>query len=218
MKVVQIPRRFNGPPGSGNGGYVGGMLAEQSGDPVLTVRLRNKPPLETPLRVHAGQLLDDATTIAEFHPGAFERDVPQPVSYAVAERAASAYEGNEIFAGCFVCGSGRADGLRIEAGPVGAGLVAAAWTPADDLPLGAPLLWAAMDCPGGWSLPGMAENPALLGSMTAAVLDRPAVGEKCVVVGRYDGDQGRKSYAATAIYGSDERLLAHAEQIWIRLR
>ncbi|MEV0252080.1 hypothetical protein AB0H76_36225 [Nocardia sp. NPDC050712] len=217
MTVFQIARRFNGPPGSGNGGYVGGLLAQRHPAPVVTVMLRNKPPLETELRVRDGNLFDGATLIAESRAGAFERDVPQPVPYQRAEAAAGSYQSNEMFASCFVCGSGRADGLRIEAGAIGAGLVAAPWSPDDSLPIGTELLWAAMDCPGGWSLDGMFERPALLGSMTAAVYDLPAVGEKCVVVGQNHGDQGRKSFAATAVYGSDERLLGRAEQIWIRL-
>ncbi|WP_194817519.1 hypothetical protein [Nocardia sp. XZ_19_385] len=218
MTALQISRRFNGPPGSGNGGYVGGLLAEQHPDAAVTVMLRNKPPLETPLQLSDGKLFDGATLIAESRPGAFERDVPQAVPYGTAEAASSSYQANEMFASCFVCGSARTDGLRIEAGPVSEGLVAAPWSPDDTLPIDTPLLWAAMDCPGGWSLDAMFERPALLGSMTATVFDLPAVGEKCVVIGQNHGDQGRKSYASTAIYGSDHRLLGRAEQIWIRLR
>ncbi|MEV6273735.1 hypothetical protein [Nocardia sp. NPDC051832] len=217
MTVLQISRRFNGPPGSGNGGYVAGLLAERHPAAIVTVLLRNKPPLETPLHLRDGNLLDGTTLIAESRAGAFERDVPQAVSFGTAEAASSSYQSNDIFAGCFVCGSGRSDGLRIEAGGVGPGLVAAPWIPDATLPIGSALLWAAMDCPGGWSLDGMFERPALLGSMTATVFDLPAVGEKCVVVGQNHGDQRRKSFAATAVYGSDDRLLGRAEQIWIRL-
>jgi hypothetical protein len=67
--------------------------------------------------------------------------------------------------------------------------------------------------PGGWSLPGMFERPAVLGSMTATVHARPDVGEPCVAVGENHGAQGRKSFASTALYGADTRLLGRAEQI-----
>ncbi|MGW4770334.1 hypothetical protein ACWEO2_20095 [Nocardia sp. NPDC004278] len=219
--MVLIPSRFNGPPDSGNGGYVGGLLAERAGnaadDGAVTVILRSPPPLETPLWIRDGKLLDDETVVAEIRSGEFERDAPQRVEYADAAAASGSYQSNDMFASCFVCGSGRADGLRIEAGVVGEDRVAAPWTPDDSLPMGPAVLWAAMDCPGGWSLPEMFDRPALLGCMTAAVHDLPEIGEPCVVVGQSHGEQGRKSFASTAVYGSDNRLLGRAEQIWIRL-
>ncbi|WP_378737486.1 hypothetical protein [Nocardia brasiliensis] len=218
MVTLRIPSRFNGPPSSGNGGYVGGVLAEQYEAEAVTVILRSPTPLDTPLEVRAGQLYDGDTLIAESRAGEFDRDAPRSVPFAAAAAAASSYQSNEMFASCFVCGSARTDGLRIEAGSVGDGRVAAPWTPDDSLPLGAAVLWAAMDCPGGWSLPEMFDRPALLGSMTAAVHDLPEVGEQCVVIGENHGEQGRKSFSSTAIYGSDDRLLGRAEQIWIRLR
>ncbi|GAA5080775.1 hypothetical protein GCM10023319_21620 [Nocardia iowensis] len=218
MVTLRIPSRFNGPPSSGNGGYVGGLLAEQHEADAVTVILRSPTPLDTPLEVRAGQLYDGDTLVAESSAGEFDRDAPRSVPFATAAAAASSYQSNEMFASCFVCGSARTDGLRIEAGSVGDGRVAAPWTPDDSLPLGAAVLWAAMDCPGGWSLPEMFDRPALLGSMTAAVHDLPEVGEQCVVIGENHGEQGRKSFSSTAIYGSDDRLLGRAEQIWIRLR
>ncbi|WP_431956050.1 hypothetical protein [Nocardia lijiangensis] len=216
--MVQIPGRFNGPPDSGNGGYVAGRLAEHCDEDTVTVMLRNPAPLDTPLRLEEGKLFDGERLIAESRAGAFERDVPGFVPHEVAKTAASSYETNDMFAQCFVCGNAREDGLRIEPGPVRAGVVAAPWTPDESLPIGAALLWAALDCPGGWSVPGMLDRPALLGSMTAAVLDLPEVGEPCVVVGESHGEQGRKIYTAAAVYGADERLLGHAEHIWIRLK
>ncbi|MFC9433244.1 hypothetical protein [Nocardia sp. NPDC057030] len=218
MATLHIPSRFNGPPDSGNGGYVGGLLAEQHGDGAVTVILRSPPPLDTPLEVRDGSLYDGDTLLAESRSGEFARDTPESVPFATASSAASSYQSNEMFASCFVCGTARTDGLRIEAGAVGAGRVAAPWIPDDSLPLGAAVLWAAMDCPGGWSLPDMFDRPALLGSMTAAVHGLPEVGEPCVVIGENHGEQGRKSFSSTAVYGADDRLLGRAEQIWIRLK
>ncbi|WP_280444526.1 hypothetical protein [Nocardia brasiliensis] len=205
MATLRIPSRFNGPPGTGNGGYVGGLLAEQRDEAAVTVILRNRPPLDTPLDLRDGHLYDGDTLVAETRAGEFDRAAPQSVPYATAAVAASSYRSNEMFASCFVCGSGRADGLRIEAGAVDAGRVAAPWILDASLPLGPAIVWAAMDCPGGWSLPGMMDRPALLGSMTATVHDLPTVGEQCVVVGEAHGEQGRKSFASTAVYGADDR-------------
>ncbi|MET8775542.1 hypothetical protein AB0H49_14165 [Nocardia sp. NPDC050713] len=218
MTSVQIPGRFNGPPDSGNGGYVCGRLAEHRDEGTVTVMLRNPAPLDTPLRLEDGKLFDGERLIAESRAGAFERDVPGPVPREIAEKATGSYETNDMFALCFVCGNAREDGLRIEPGTVRAGLVAAPWTPDESLAIGDALLWAALDCPGGWSVPGMLDRPALLGSMTAAVLGLPEVGEPCVVVGESHGEQGRKIFTASAVYGSDERLLGRAEHIWIRLK
>ncbi|MEV6428820.1 hypothetical protein [Nocardia sp. NPDC051463] len=217
VRTLRIPARFNGPPGSGNGGYVGGLLAAQRADAAVTVILRSPPPLDTALQMRAGRLYDGDTLLAESRAGEFERDAPQRVSFADAEAAAGSYHSNELFAQCFVCGSARTDGLRIQAGVVGNSLVAAPWVPDDSLPLETAVLWAAMDCPGGWSLPGMFERPAVLGSMTATVHALPEVGERCVAVGENHGEQGRKSFASTAVYGADDRLLGRAEQIWIRI-
>ncbi|MBF6168251.1 hypothetical protein IU486_26380 [Streptomyces gardneri] len=217
MATLRIPRRFNGPPDSGNGGYVAGLLAEQRGEQTVTVILRSPPPLETPLDVRGRRLYEGDTLIAESNSGELMRDAPRHVRFDDAAEAARGYTSIEMFASCFVCGSRRADGLRIEPGRVDEARVASPWVPDDTVPLGPPLLWAAMDCPGGWSLPGMLERPALLGSMTATVHDVPQVGERCVVVGEFHGEQGRKCWASTAVYGADERLLGQAEQVWIRL-
>jgi len=50
MQTMTIPRRFRGPPNSGNGGYVCGMLARQIAG-AAEITLRAPPPLETELGV-----------------------------------------------------------------------------------------------------------------------------------------------------------------------
>ena len=47
---ITIHRRFNGPPDSGHGGYVCGVIADLIG-PCAEVTLRSPPPLDLPLRV-----------------------------------------------------------------------------------------------------------------------------------------------------------------------
>jgi hypothetical protein len=51
--------------------------------------------------------------------------------------------------------------------------------------------------------------------MTATVLSVPGIAEECVVVGHAHGQDGRKGYTDSALYGTDGRLLARAEHIWI---
>jgi len=78
-----------------------------------------------------------------------------------------------------------------------------------------------MDCPGGWS-GGLAGRPMVLGTMTARV-ERPAEpGERCVVVGRHLGKQGRRTSSAATLWavggpdqGAEPELLATAEHVRI---
>ena len=122
------------------------------------------------------------------------------------------------------------DGLRIFPGPVddldGATRVAAVWTPHpstaedwhayedDRRRASLPVTWAALDCPGGWAA-DLANNPAVLGRMTARVDTLPVVGEEHVVVGHFRGSEGRKRYTAATLYDADGRVVATAEHTWI---
>jgi hypothetical protein len=68
-----IPARFNGPPGSGNGGWCAGTFAAAAGarvgGPGYQVTLRVPPPLETPLSWSDGVVrAPDGTLVAEVLP------------------------------------------------------------------------------------------------------------------------------------------------------
>jgi hypothetical protein len=140
LATVTIGPRYCGPPGSGNGGYVAGVLAGFLAGPA-EVRLAKPPPLARPLDVVALdddslELRDGELALASARWAEFELEVPPSPSYAQAERAAQGYAGHHrhVFPGCFVCGTERAsgDGLRIHAGPTtrGAGPGAGAGTDA----------------------------------------------------------------------------------------
>ena len=51
MSMLTIERRFCGPPASGNGGYVAGLLARELGGSVCEVTLLAPPPLDRPLEM-----------------------------------------------------------------------------------------------------------------------------------------------------------------------
>lgn len=81
-----IAPRFCGPPDSGNGGYVCGLIAGYLDGPA-EVTLRRPPPLETPLAVErddhgSARVLDGQTLIAEAtrSPGGPVPQLPDPVS------------------------------------------------------------------------------------------------------------------------------------------
>ena len=95
--------------------------------------------------------------------------------------------------------SGQPDGSLAEAGKVGPEFV-----------------WAALDCPGGWTAYRLG-LPMVLGRMSGPVLAAPGAGEPCVVMGRLDGRQGRQAFTSTTAYGSGGRVLGHARAVWIEV-
>ena len=214
-----IDGRYNGPEGSGNGGYTCGLVAARVGGPA-EVTLRMPPPLDRPLRVERegerARVLDGAALVAEGAPGRAEVDVPAPPSLDEAERASKRYTGFERhhFPTCFVCGPRRSegDGLRIFPGPVeGRDIVAAPWTAREIRP---EIVWAALDCPGAFAVGFSERGETVLGRMAAEIVALPEPGERCIVIAWPLGEDGRKLYAATALF-SGGRLLGRARQTWI---
>jgi hypothetical protein len=236
---IVIGSRFCGPPDSGNGGYACGLVAARvEGPPEVTLRL--PPPLETALRVErAGngsvRVLDGDAVVAEGMPRSEELGlhVPDPVSVADAERAATTSELHEHpeehpFPTCFVCGPMRApdDGLHILVGPVtGRDVAAAAWTPAADLDgsdgaVRPEFVWAALDCSGGvgsWLADPIGGNPFVLGRMAVTIRRPVRVGAPHAVVGWRSGHEGRKVTAGSAMFTASGELVALARATWIQL-
>jgi hypothetical protein len=218
VPFVSIDRKFRGPSGSANGGYTCGVLASFMHGPA-EVTLRLPPPLERPLEVVADgalELRDGEAVVAVASPADVQLDIPDPISSDAAGAAALPRGDREsVFPECFVCGWAREDGMRIYAGPVeGRDLVAATWVPRDDL-ISPEFIWAALDCPGAYAVEfGQRGNP-VLGRLTARVEHLPHPGERCVVMGWPLGEDGRKLYAGTAVFGEDGRILGSARATWI---
>ena len=217
---MRIPARFNGPPGSANGGYTCGLVAGLLGGEA-EVTLRVPPPLERELElVRANgrvELRDGETLVAEGERASVEVDVPRPVSVAEAEAASTRYAGfaHHAYPTCFTCGPARDDGLGIYAGPVSGrdGVVAATWTPAEEP--AAEVVWAALDCPSGWAVDDFQREGVLLGRMAARVDRLPVPGEPYVVLGWRIGEDGRKRYAGSALTTADGEVLARSRSTWI---
>jgi hypothetical protein len=216
---LTIEARFNGPDGSANGGYTCGLIAGLLGGRA-EVTLRAPPPLDKPLVVERDgdevRIADGETLVAEAIPASFELHVPAPPSFEEAEAASARYPGLEehAFPRCFVCGPERdpGDGLRIFAGPLGDGRFAATWRPNEVRP---ELVWAALDCPGAIAVGFPDRGETLLGRFAVDIAELSQPGEGCVVLAWPLGEDGRKLYAATALFGEDGRPLAKGRATWI---
>ncbi|MGH6950785.1 MAG: hypothetical protein ACREH4_07925 [Vitreimonas sp.] len=229
---ITIAPRFNGPPGSGNGGYVCGLMAARVGG-ACEASLRAPPPLGVPLTLDATAegvaLRDGDTVIGEARAARLDLTPPPAPSLAEARAAARRYVGlhDHRFPTCFVCGAGRPahDGLDIFTGPVdGAAMVACVWTPGADLADAAgrvapEFIHAALDCPSYWALPRAGEIVALLARLTASVdAPLPRVGEDLIVTAWHLNSDVRKHHAAAALYSADGAVIARSRALWIELK
>ena len=240
MDIV-IPRRFCGPPTSGNGGYSAGRIAAFTGNPA-EITLRAPPPLDTKLAVkhdggtvkllHGTQLIGEGRAAPEF-----ALEVPAPPSWDEAVAASKRYNGfrSHAYDTCFVCGPrrGPGDGLCIHTGPWKHGYVAGTWLPDATLAhdgsdtIAPEFMWAAIDCPGSWSVIGRDDADApvreipstmLLGRLTGHVLRSLRVGEDSTALGWFLGQDGRKYHVGTAIHTRAGELVACSRATWIALK
>ena len=233
--TLLIDHRFNGPPGSGNGGWVGGALARRLAPGAVSVALRAPPPLDRALRLQplpAGgvSLHDGDTLLADAQPATLDVAVPAPPGFdaanaagAIARMRAASRAAGAAYTHCFGCGIAREDGLRIIPGPVGDdGLVATTWTPSavhagPDGTVRTEVVWAALDCPAGmaWSH-RLGVWPAMMTVRMTASVDQPIpVGAPCIVAGWPIARDGRKLHAGTAIFDPSGRILARSLQLWL---
>jgi hypothetical protein len=232
--MVTIPRQFNGPPDSGNGGWVCGLIAQarlgQGHEGPTSSRLRMPPPLATPLAWEhdtdeSRLLTHGGAVVGTAGPGSFTREPPPFVDAEAVRAGLAAYPGftTHPFDQCFTCGTARGDGdgLRIFSGPVGDDLTAGPWVVHEafgepDGTVGTPVAWAALDCPGGWAA-DFSVQPMVLGTMTAEVYSSPVVGRTYHAVGQLARRDGRKFFTGTALYSPDGELVGRAEQVWVEI-
>jgi len=229
-QTITIAQRYCGPPETGNGGYVCGLLAEFIDGPAL-VRLQEPTPLDVAMEVRQApsgvELIRGATVIATARRSEVALAVPSAPDFAQAEAAARDYRGfkSHPFPHCFVCGPHRKadDGLRIFPGRLAAkGLVASPWVPDATLADGAGLvrrefLWAALDCPGAFSFDVADGTPVLLGELAASISGRVRVGERCVVIGWELTRDGLRHYTGTALFSESGELRGLARATWFEI-
>ncbi len=239
-----VPRRFCGPPVSGNGGWSSGALAalvaaspddHATSWPTVEVTLHAPPPLDTEMDVTVeddltvARLDDKRVGSARVVDAALAPVEPADADEVAAATAAFPGWRSHAFPTCFTCGTERAegDGLRVFPGPTPSApeRFAAPWTPhpstSED--------WHAYGDADrsssvgvAWAVldcpggwaGGFADRPMVLGRMTARLDALPVIGVEHVVVAEHRETIGRKTMTATSLYAADGSLVGTAEQIW----
>jgi hypothetical protein len=231
---VVIARRFRGPPDSANGGYACGVIGCSVHGPAR-VRLSAPPPLDTPMVLRQSDPDTAELLLNDVPIGKAERidtgwEVPGPVDYDQAAGASRTFPWHEghPFPSCFVCGPDRmeGDGLRIYPGAIPERrIVAAPWRPVGSVcdaggVVQAEIIWAALDCPSWFGILEFETDVryALLGELTARIIERPRQDSRCVIVGWASGRDGRKLYGGTAIYDDVGTLIATSAATWVELK
>jgi hypothetical protein len=233
--IVRVPRWFQGPTGSGQGGWTSARLADLIGRPV-TVRLRAPVPLEVDLEVDAtadggwrcrhGELL-----VAEASP--WEPDVGDTAAVTV-EQATAARGRFPVPAEdhpvphCFSCGL-QPDGMRVHAGPLGedperfaTDWTAPPWADRGDGVVDHAVLWAALDCTAAWyACCHPVPRQAVTAQFAVEVLRPVAAGERLALVswsgaGAPDWE-GRKRHASSVAFDAEGQTVARAASFWIAL-
>lgn len=227
-----IESKYNGPPGSGNGGYVAGLLAAYHDASSVRVRLRKPPPLETQMSiVRDGDkvwLEYQGEIVAESVASSLDMEVPCIPSYAIAEAASQSYPGFErhAFPYCYVCGPKRkeSDGLRLFTGLASAGdYVAAPFHTFDELynangQMTIETIYAALDCPGAYAITQIDEEKVLvLGEIVVDIIEPIRKGDKLIVMGWYLGKERKKNFSGTAIINQAGDIKAKAKATWIEI-
>ena len=223
-----IAPRFNGPPGSGHGGYSAGCAAVLVDAPAVEVTLRRPPPLGVELAVRQDEggvaLVDGDGVIAAARPAALDVEAPAPVDLdaAAAASARFAWMHDHPFPTCFGCGPERdpADALCLYTGPVGDGRFAVPWTPADwtgAATVDPRFVWAALDCPSSAPIHGTVTAPVVLGRLTIAIDAPVEVGVPHVIQSWLEREDGRKRITGVALFPADGERRAAGRAVWIEL-
>ncbi|HQR79071.1 MAG TPA: hypothetical protein PLT68_02505 [Actinomycetota bacterium] len=219
---MRIPRHLNGPPDSGQGGYVAGSLSVRLPGDGADVWLRGLIPLETELTERLTgshiELWDEDRLIAEADAADVVADPVPFVQLEQARLASQQFQGAvpSVYNSCFSCGWERADGLRVYPGPVADGLVACVWEPRGRI--AEEWIWSALDCVSGWAWP-MVEVPLITGRLTGGILvDQPLdpVGPY-VAVGAQIEQSGRKHISAAALFTAGGLRVAAIRGTWLSI-
>ncbi len=230
--MVRVGTWFQGPTGSGQGGWTAAAFERAIGAPV-SVAIKAPIPLETDLEIHrvgdTWQLAGSgATPVLIATP--WVPDVPDTAPVSIEEAAEAStrfplFEDHPVPV-CFSCGLEH-DSMGVHAGELADGRWSSAWTAPEwaaqpDGTADPGALWAAIDCCQAWfagNAGGRRHSVTVQIAVEIAEPIRP--GETYALVawaGDYlDGWDGRKRGACGAVFAGDGRCVARSRTFWVAL-
>ena len=232
--TIRIGGWFQGPTGSGQGGWTAHRFTERIGRPVTTA-LRAPIPLETDLILVDGDdhwsLIDDSGSdpvtimVARAWEPSFADTEPVSVADAKAARARfSDFVADHPVPYCFSCGV-QHDSMQVHAGPLGDGRFATDWRAPDwavfeSGAVDPGVLWAAVDCTAAWYVAYSGEERSPVTAQFAVEVIRPLQPDTTYSLVSWSGGHpakwdGRKRHAASAAFAPDGTCVARSVSFWI---
>lgn len=241
FESVEINEKYCGPPKSGNGGYVAGITANRIANKAVVIKIKAPAPLNEALYYSSDsnkngiKLLSKAANllIAEAQEDSgFYMDVPELnfLSLEAIGNPEREYLGfhEHPFPTCFVCGPERSheDGMRIFPAkiqdPFGfTHLHGAFWNPWKDLAgtdgrIREEIVWAALDCPGGFAVSHVDTTLIVLAKLRGRLLESIFPDIPYAILSWEIGRNRRQRTAGTAIYRiEDRKCVAYSEALWM---
>lgn len=231
--TIRVDTWFQGPTGSGQGGWTAAALQAAIGQPV-SVAIRAPIPLETDLEIrHIGDTwelaaVDDPTPVLIATP--WTPDVPDtaPVSIDDAAEASTRFPlfDDHPVPVCFSCGLEH-DSMRVHAGELVDGRwastwIAPSWAALPDGSTDPGAVWAAIDCCQAWFAGNAGgRRHSVTVQIAVDMLEPIRPGDTYALVawpGDYDhGWDGRKRGACGAVFTADGRCVARSRTFWVAL-
>lgn len=231
-RAIRVASWFQGPTGSGQGGWTAQRLASTIAEPV-TVAIKRPIPLEVDMAtVHvegAWQLLDPSepeqpVLIAKRWNPDFGTTDPVSLADAADARTRFPSHGDHPVPVCFSCGK-QPDSMQVHSGPLADGRWATDWTVPDwavsnDGAVDEGALWAAVDCAQAWYVSNAGGRRQSVTVQLAVELVAPLeAGSTYSLVawnGTYPSDwDGRKRGAGGAVFAGDGTCIARSSSFWI---
>lgn len=233
--TIVVPQWYQGPTGSGQGGWTSQQLAAAIGEPV-TVAIKAPVPLETPMAISAA---DDGWRLAPvdnpdhtvLYATTWQRDFATTTAVSIEDATSArarfphAADAHPVPV-CFSCGL-EPDSMHVHCGPLDDDRWATDWTvPAwavdPDGAVNEGALWAAIDCTQAIyaGCDGGLRN-SVTAQLAVEVLRPLQPGATYALVawhGTYErGWDGRKRGAGGAAFDADGDLVARSSSFWIAL-
>jgi hypothetical protein len=235
VSAVRIGRRYQGPTGSGQGGWTAFRFAERIGTAV-EVSLKAPVPLETDLFVASdpagarwtlGPERNGGSAVMTAAPAGPIDATTEPVTIEQARRAREGFAhlgSRHPVPHCFSCGL-QHDSMRVHAAALDGDRYATDWTVpgwavTDDGAVDGGVLWAALDCTSAWYVcQSRGERVAFTVQYAAEILEPVETGATYALVG-WAGDapddwDGRKRHAAAAAFADDGTCVARSVSLWV---